>query len=457
MPQNFDPLPGDPIYLFEQEYVVQPHPQAPYLPYRQKAGRARVYQLLNKEDQYFALKEFKKRYRKPALIDSYKNLHRVENFEGLRAAKRRIVLPSDPTAKRYPSLEYAMLMPWIHGKTWFDVLGQTREGESYPDLSIAIELCDRFLEIMEALEKAGMAHTDISPGNVMVGFDPIDVQLLDLEEMYMPGVDAPPEQNTGSAGYRHRSGETTWKPEGDRYAAAVLAAEMLILAKPALARKATDEGFFRGNCEAPEGKARFKDVRPWLKKVSPEFAKVFERSWFAKSLEGCPRISELREPIKKLTNSSVEPSVLSDPGVVWKLLGAQENQDSSMGTPLVSESEKLAATEQRVTNDKSHPKRAETPRSTQPSAESKEAVKTPQEIPVVGSGALKRLPKRLIGASVAFLILITAVGVGVWSTMYASTISSELRLVLGALHDRLAGHQRQAQTTRRLQRSVRLT
>ena len=72
MPPGFDPNPGDSITLFEQEYVVQPHPQAPYLPFRQKAGRARVYQLRNEQKgQYFALKEFKKLYRTPSLIDSY--------------------------------------------------------------------------------------------------------------------------------------------------------------------------------------------------------------------------------------------------------------------------------------------------------------------------------------------------------------------------------------------------
>jgi hypothetical protein len=112
MPQNFDPNPGDSIDLFGQEYVVQPHPQAPYLPYRQKAGRARVYQLRNQQQgQYFALKEFKKLYRQPSLMDSYRNLHRGENFEGLRAARREIILPADPAAQRYPNLEYAMLMP----------------------------------------------------------------------------------------------------------------------------------------------------------------------------------------------------------------------------------------------------------------------------------------------------------------------------------------------------------
>ena len=59
MPHNFDTKPGDSIYLFEQEYVIPPHPQMPSMAYRQKAGRARVYQLQNQQEgDYFALKEF---------------------------------------------------------------------------------------------------------------------------------------------------------------------------------------------------------------------------------------------------------------------------------------------------------------------------------------------------------------------------------------------------------------
>jgi serine/threonine protein kinase len=312
MPANFDPSPRDSIDLFGRKHVVQPHPQVAYLPYSQLAGRAVVHQLRDQTGEYFALKVFKKQYRDPSLVGAIQNLKHVENFEGLRAARRRIVLPSDPAARKHRNLEYAMLMPWVHGKTWYDVLGQARDEGYYLPEPVAIRLCNRFLSIMEGLETAGVAHTDISPGNVMVEFTENDVQLLDLEDMYMPGADPPSHQSTGSTGYRHRSGEdgnTFWRSEGDRYSAAVLAAEMLILVSPQLARKATQEGFFRGHCGTSEGMTRFEEAQVWLEKIAPEFAPVFERSWFASSLEECPRISELRMPITELANGKTHVNI----------------------------------------------------------------------------------------------------------------------------------------------------
>src|SRR5215218_10074891 len=150
----FAPKPGDSVRLFGQEYVAQPHPSAPGIVYSSIAGRATVFQLRDEKGEYFALKAFKRKYQTPELLDSANKLHRVENFEGLRAARRRVVPRSDPAAQTHRNLQYAMLMPWVHGKTWFDVLGQAFK-QGYPlDLSIAVRLCDRFLEVMEGLERA---------------------------------------------------------------------------------------------------------------------------------------------------------------------------------------------------------------------------------------------------------------------------------------------------------------
>jgi serine/threonine protein kinase len=306
MSPNFDPNPNDSINLFGRTHVVQPHPRAPHMPYSQLAGRAVVHQLRDEIGGYFALKVFKKQYRDSNLINATQNLKRLESFEGLRAATRRIVMPSDPAARTYRNLEYAMLMSWVHGKTWYDVLGQAQNEGYSLSKPVAIRLCSRFLQIIEGLETAGVAHTDISPGNVSVELVANDVQLLDLEDVYMPGATAPSQQSTGSAGYRHRSGdegETFWRREGDRYAAAVLAAELLILVNPNLARKATQEGFFRDHSGTSEGRSRFDEAQPWLEEIAPEFAPVFEHSWFASSLEQCSRISELKAPIKELADS----------------------------------------------------------------------------------------------------------------------------------------------------------
>jgi hypothetical protein len=171
----------------------------------------------------------------------------------------------------------------------------------------------------------------------MVELNTTDVQLIDLEDMYMPGESTPFQLNRGSPGYRHRSGDegvTTWRPDGDRYATAVLAAEMLVLANANIACKATDEGFFAENSQTPLGRSRFKEAQVYLKRIAPEFAAVFNSSWFAGSLEDCPRISELHRPIKKLAccipsdgSKGGTPSI-SSPGlgtVTWKPLAVSRS------------------------------------------------------------------------------------------------------------------------------------
>jgi hypothetical protein len=142
--------------------------------------------------------------------------------------------------------------------------------------------------------------------------------LVDVEDIYVPGAPAPFEPNSGSKGYRHLKdgeGETLWRAEGDRYAGAVLAAEMIILANLELGRKATDEGYFTDHRGTSIGVARYREAQGWLKTTAPAFAKVFERSWLAESLEECPKFSELRMPIKELANSitreSTEPVTIS--------------------------------------------------------------------------------------------------------------------------------------------------
>ncbi len=147
-----------------------------------------------------------------------------------------------------------------------------------------------------------MAHTDLSPGNVVFELGSCDVQLLDLEDMYMPAAPGA-KVALGSQGYRHPSGDTSgenfWRPEGDRYAAAVLAAEILVLSNRDLARLATDEGFFTDHRLCAQASSRFDEAKALLSKVAPTFAAVFERAWLAETLNECPRVSELYEAARE--------------------------------------------------------------------------------------------------------------------------------------------------------------
>lgn len=297
--KQFDPDVYEACELFGETYVVQPHPASPVRRFAQLGGRGRVFQLMRKGDGWlWALKVFHRKYQIPDLLTTAQQLSHVENFEGMHAAKRRIILPSDPVVGVYPNLEYAMMMPWIHGKTWYDLLIEAGKGGLQLPPATALRLCRRFLEVIAGLEESGMAHTDLSPGNVVFELGSCDVQLLDLEDMYMPSASGA-KVARGSQGYRHPSGdisgENLWRPEGDRYAAAVLAAEVLVLSNQNLARLATDEGFFTDHRFGAHATTRFGEAKSLLSKVAPTFAAVFERAWLAETLGECPRVSELYE------------------------------------------------------------------------------------------------------------------------------------------------------------------
>ncbi len=177
---------------------------------------------------------------------------------------------------------------------------------------------------MAALEREGYAHSDISQGNLIVEQKRLDVQLLDLEDMYLPGAPAPAQDYKGSPGYRHRSGDqgaTTWCQEGDRYASAVLAAEMLVLTDKKATNLATDTGYFIGHCQDPVIGERYNHANELLKKIAPGFAKLFDRAWQSESLSDCPKISDLREAISEDASNIRSIRVAQPPpkvrGVDW--------------------------------------------------------------------------------------------------------------------------------------------
>src|SRR5262249_13367878 len=193
--------------------------------------------------------------------------------------------------------------------------------------STAILLCNNLLTVIEGLERYNIAHTDISPGNVIVDLNTYNVELLDLEDMYIPGAEPPPFLNRGSTGYRHYTsdqGVTCWRPEGDRYAAAVLAAEILILSGRSLAKFMTGDGFFSTPFKKHQRALRYYKAERLLKSIAPDFASVFDRSWRAASLQECPRISELRAGVIDLAGqliaSAPPPPPPPNPGVRWEPL-----------------------------------------------------------------------------------------------------------------------------------------
>lgn len=295
---HFAPKPNEMLQIFDKELVFLPHPAAPFMVHSMGCRKSYVYKVKNQKNfEYFALKVFKPAFQDKELVDIVARLQTIQTYDGLQAANRKIVTEIDTVIKQYDSLLYAVLMPWLTGETWFDILNRKRN----LSLSEATTFCRKFLNALESLEKSGLAHTDIAPGNVMFRYDVRDVQLLDLEDVYMPNSPTPSSTNTGCTGYRHHTAEnsdfTCWCREGDRYAAAILSAEILLFSESCFVTASTDEGYFYGHCKTNEGEIRYKEAKKWLAQKFPKFSEVFEKSWYSKTLKECPTISELKEAV----------------------------------------------------------------------------------------------------------------------------------------------------------------
>ncbi|MEA2559828.1 MAG: hypothetical protein QOH06_1332 [Acidobacteriota bacterium] len=309
--RRFDPRPGDSVILFGEHFEVQAHPSARTIRYAAEGRRAIVYQVAKTNSggrELLALKVFFQAYRSTDLETTARRLWSLGNLEGMRAARRRIVLPSEPAVAEHPDLAYAMLMPWIQGKTWFDLLVTARTRGDHLEPQRAVRLCERFLRVLRGLEEKSLAHTDIAPGNVAI-VDSSGIELLDLEDIYTPDSPLPQHGSGGSVGYRHqgsKSSKAVWCKEADRYAGAILAAEMLALADPNLARLATDEGFFGENCRSAQGREKFAKAEVYLHRMAPKFLEVFRRSWTARNLAECPALAELHNTIEEAVDQNAK-------------------------------------------------------------------------------------------------------------------------------------------------------
>lgn len=305
---QFDPNPGDTVEVCEEAFVVQVHPSAPRMAYAQEGGRATIFQVRDARGNDFALKVFKQAFRDPRQAEIARRLTEYRQLPGLRAAHRRVVAAGKPPFA--PALDHAVVMPWIGGKTWFDTLAHVKANDEHVKQQTAIHLCHRFLDVLRALEGRGAAHTDIASGNVVIDMASLDVQLVDLEDLFGPDFPRPALVTRRTPGYT-RDGLAGaggfWTARGDRFAGVVLAAEILALSHPVLARMSRGDSFFDpaaiGDCDVPQ----FRAVMDYLRGLAPEFAELFQRAWTAPTLADCATLAECATSLEPLARRTPPP------------------------------------------------------------------------------------------------------------------------------------------------------
>jgi len=317
----FLPKVNDQIVIGSATFTFLPNPGAPRIVYGQTAGKATVYKVARRDGDDYALKVFQRQYSDPQVIVNTQRLSIYKALPGLRVCKRFAITPeSDPNLVReHPDLTYSVLMPWVTGKTWFDI---THKTTLTPEQSLS--MAGAFAKTMAALENWRIAHCDISNGNVLFRMNPIYVELVDVEDLHAPKLTRPHYLPGGSPGYAHHTApEGLWSPVADRFAAAVLLAEILGWCDSRVRHAKRGDQFFDPR-EMPQRDRRQPTsenfnlllgvlYERWGKNVS----EAFSTAWYSESLEQCLSLQQWAHIIGNLqvsaeaapTTSYPDPSV----------------------------------------------------------------------------------------------------------------------------------------------------
>lgn len=291
------------------------HPSAPQIAYGSTARRAVVFQVrLLPQGTLNALKVFKPQYRSDSAVMTQRAMSRYRVLPGLLVWDRVVFTKNThrDLVSRLPDLEYAVLMPWITGQTWGNVV-YSRQGLSHQECR---SLARRFVDIMNILERNGLAHCDIAGGNTVISTDKAPrVELVDVEEMYAPGLKRPKYPGGGSPGYNHRSVAGAWGPETDRFASAVLITELLLWWDTDFRNLSEKEQFFRSG-EIQQNTQKYVAVCQMLRGHYGEgIAELFETAWASQTLTECPSLAEWAGTFRQQdigSEAAIEPIVVPD-------------------------------------------------------------------------------------------------------------------------------------------------
>lgn len=296
----FRPTLHSTLTIDNKVYVFYEHPVAKGMPYGQTGRRATVYKVADQNNKDFALKVFTKAFRSSSYVEGAQQLHSFSSLPGLQVCARQVVAPEKERGlvEKYPELTYAVLMPWAEGETWFDVVSSQRP----VTVNTSHEMALHTATIFAGMEQRGLAHCDISGPNVLVNFDLLagsahnghhPVTLVDVEEMFGPGLNKPAKLPAGTDGYAHRiASQGLWGGTADRFAGAILLVEMLTWHDERVRRISLDDHYFAQD-KMQTACDRYQLVLQVLREQGKSMAAdLFARSWFSSNLTECPSFSE---------------------------------------------------------------------------------------------------------------------------------------------------------------------
>ncbi len=306
---RFRPKANDRITLNGIEYSFAPHPHASSLAHGQEGGRATVYRLNAASNTLYetkALKVFKDQYRIPQIGEISDKLAQYASISGLGVCYREVLRPDQynrpPLGEE--ELKWAVLMPWVEGNTWYDILSE----KSDIDTVVMRVVVQKYLDVLLDLERNAVTHCDLSPANILVRLRPSpEVNLIDVEEMCAVGIPAPEMLPRGTAGYAHRSAHLgLWHPFADRFAGALLLCEMVCWSESTFRECAAGDSFFDFTEMHSTTCQRYHVMVQALEKVGGlHLVDLFKRCWLSTDLAQAPAFWEWSAGLSQYFNNKV--------------------------------------------------------------------------------------------------------------------------------------------------------
>src|SRR5262249_16018571 len=132
----------------------------------------------------FALKVFKKKHAVADNAISTVQLRPYAKVPGLKVCQREMVSEEDADNLNEPGLAFAILMTWISGKAWKEIVAKREDLPEQKCMGLALQMAT----LLKGLEDRGLTHADISSSNVFIKDDSSPhLELIDVEDMYCKG------------------------------------------------------------------------------------------------------------------------------------------------------------------------------------------------------------------------------------------------------------------------------
>lgn len=353
--------------------------------YGQQGRKGTVYRVVAPDGSRWAFKVFFSQFQTERLLQVADQLRRYRKLPGLTVCDRQVISSDKECSKlaKHPELRYAVLMPWIAGWTWFDIIVSQLNGQpTVFSREESLYYARQMAAVLTSLEQRGLAHCDIANGNVILDNQHRRFELIDVEDMYGPQLTRPARLPAGSKGYAHpAAGDGFWSAEGDRFAGAVLLAELLGWHNPDVRALVEDDVYFTDGEEGQDC-PRYQILYEVIESTfSTQLADLFAASWFSDSLDRCPRFGTWHEGLEAVTLPSAPTLFVVPDEITFGLIseptaktvsvtnaggGRLQGKASAKDAPWITVQRSvfdLAAGEEHAINVKAYPEHDESARS----------------------------------------------------------------------------------------------